>query len=269
MVKKIEVSMDELAQCYDGTTYAVEAECEFTTPTVGGQPAGDKALAAFVQHYLCKGKELSDEEIEQEVARIKNEEIGERDTTGELDEINERKSYGLNVIRRDTKGPYLGTWMIKACLKNAASRIGLFVKKRGSKGDFAEMGKVTAIGLSKQGTDRRKIHLFSPDGKPAVTYYEEFTGSVSTPNGRTSIKHHSELAPKGTRFSFKFQVPEWGKIDPKDLKYVFASIMEIGIGSVKAKDHGKFQITKMTILQNKEDKPKKEKEKKEPVEAKA
>ena len=248
--KEIIVTDSDLDAIYDGTTYTVECEAEFTTPTVGGQPAGDNALEGFVRHYLCKGKELTDDEVAAEVARIKDEEIGERDATGELDEISERKSYGLNVIRRDSKGPWIGTWMVKACLKAAASRINLFVAKRGSKGDFAEMGKVSAIGLSAQTEDREKIHLYGPDGNPAETYYEEFTGSVNTPSGRTSIKHHSELAPKGTRFAFKFQVPQWGKVTPNDLKGVCSAIREIGIGSVKAKDHGKFKIISMKILEN-------------------
>lgn len=249
--KVIQVSLDELNSIYDSTTYAVECECEFTTATVGGQSATDKALEAFARHHLMKNDpNTSEDEIKRIVARIKNDEIGERDVTGELDELDEKKSYGLNVIRKDKHGPWIGTWMVKACIKAAASRLGIFVAKRGSKGDFSEMGKVSAIGNSKMSDDREKIHLYNMDGKPAKTYYEEFSGSVSTPNGRTSIKHHSELAPAGTRFAFKFQVPEWGKITPDDLKGVFASIMEIGIGSVKAKDHGKFKIINMVIKEH-------------------
>jgi len=242
-VKTTEVNPEELNMIYQDTTTQVVVECEFTTEMVGGQPAGDKELEAFCIHHL----KVPENELKAAMARIKDEELGEKDSVqAPLDEIKERESYGVNVIRRDENGPWIGTWMVKAMMKAAASRQGIFMKKRGSKGDMAEMSRILGHGKSKKSEARDRIHLYMPDGKPVETSFKEFMGSVGTPQGRTSIKHHSEIVMPGVRFSYEWRVPPI-RIKLDQIKMIMAVISEFGIGSVKAMERGKIKVVKLTV----------------------
>lgn len=249
---KTVIDPKELDAIYEGLCTEVAVEAEFTTELVGGVPADDDRLRGFCKHHL----KLEGEELEQALARIKDEEIGEHDPTQPTDEVKEKESYGVNVIRRDEHGPWLGTWMIKACIKCAASRMGIFVAKRGSKGDMAETGQLLAAGMSAQSEARDRVHLYTPGKEPMFTSFKEFMGSVSTPSGRHSIKHHSEIAPVGSRFAFTFRFPT-AKVNVNDVKMILSVIGEIGLGSVKALERGKFKILSAEV--NEPKKTKKEK----------
>ena len=235
-------TLDNLRQRYEQRTLLAVADCTLSTDLVGGVPASDEGLRMFAQHQLgLKGKAL-----EEAVTRIKAEEIANRNLQTDEDELVEVSSLGINLIRRDEHGPWLGDWMIKACLKAAASRIGLFVQKRGSKGAMAEFGEVQAHGISLNG-DPRHIYPRSPDGKKAAqTEFQHFRGSVSSPQGRRSIVNKSECVPAGSRFSFAFRCQN-GALSTEDLADVLACSMVIGLGSCKSFERGKFSIQKLTI----------------------
>ena len=261
-----DVKIEELNKLYANITHRVICNAEFITQMVGGQPASDEGLEAFCRFHL----KLPEEEIAAAVKRIKNEEIGENkevklvkidthelnpqdpefEKPDNLDELKEREAYAVNVIRRDDYGPWIGNWMIKACLKCAASRLKIFVKKRGAKGDLAELGTVRAFGDSAKTNVVDRVHLYLPNGENVETDYHEFMGSVQSPNGRVSIKHHSEVVDVGTRFMFELMVPAfvW---DLNDIKDIFSVIGQIGIGSVKAQDRGKFKIVSLMIYERK------------------
>lgn len=246
--KKTVVKPGELNAIYEGITTQVVAECELTTDMVGGLPANDEQLEDFCRHYL----KVPEDEVEDAVKRIKNEEIGERSGDQDpLDELAEKKSYGLNVVRKDEKGHWIGTWMVKAMMKVAASRLGLFVKKRGSKGDMAEMSRILAFGKSKKSGARDRIHLYSGNGKAVETDFIEYMGSVSNPKGRMSIKHHSETVRPGARFMFEWRFPPF-KIKLNDVKMLFATISEIGLGSVKAMERGKLKVVSLEVTEHQE-----------------
>jgi len=247
-------SYESLRGRYEARTARVIAECELATELVGGQNASEDGIRAYVEHHLG----LEGPEADEAVDRILRDEVGERDVPSETGELEEKRVYGINVIRRDSFGPWLGNWMAKASLKAAASRIGLFAQKRGSKGDMAEMGEVRPYGASlilKEGickdaqryNDLQRIHLLGPDGSAsAETYYKEFKGSVSTPRGRQSIINTAECAPPGTRFAFEYRFAE-EKVTEDDIAEVFAIAMNIGLGSCKAFECGKFMIRKLTL----------------------
>ena len=235
--------MNDLSAKYAEYCGEAIAFCRFTREVVGGQPATPDGVRAFALHHLHipEGQELEDA-----VKRIMKEEIGERETTPEAGEVKERESYGLNILRRDDFGPWLGDWQIKAALKQAASRVGLFVSKRGSKGDVAEMGKVSAHGISLHGPEFR-IHLMNDAGEqPAITTYQKFLGRVNTPSGAKSIVNDAECAPIGTTFEFRFQ---WyhGKLTEPDIVSIFSALPVIGVGSVKSLERGKFDIEHLEI----------------------
>lgn len=231
---------------YESMTNRLVAECELTTELVGGMAADPAGVAAFVQHHL----HLEGPAAEAAVKRIMADEVGERDLTPEGGELTEKLTYGVCIIRRDTYGPWLGNWMIKACLKAAASRIGLFVAKKGSKGDVIEMGRVRAHGISYQPQVKEPeahVHLIDPSGiGGATTYFHDFRGRVSTPAGSMSIVSDRECVDSGVRFGFEFR---WyaGKIGNEDMAKVMASMQVIGLGSAKAFERGKFKVRSMTV----------------------
>lgn len=223
---------------YQNLTGKVVAHCQLATELVGGMPADEDGLRAFGRYHLG----LDGDELEAAVRRISKEEIGERNETPVLGEVEEKRVYGVNVIRRTQFGPYLGNWMIKACIKQAASRIKVFSDIRGTKGNFSEAARVYAVGESLVEPDNpERIYLIGPDCAPAKTEFKEFMGRVNGPKGATSIIHHSECAPPGTLFSFEYRFLSSG-VKEQDLADVMSMAMVCGLGSVKALERGKFRI---------------------------
>jgi hypothetical protein len=157
--------------------------------------------------------------------------------------LTEKRVYGVNCFRRTKIGPYLGDWMLKACSKQAASRLGIFTDMRGSKGDFSEAGRFSAWGVSlKDKANPRQIYLkLSGD-----TYFQEFMGRVSSPRGSVSIIHHSECVPSGSKFDFEWHFLS-GKLKEADIADVLSMMMICGLGSVRSLEQGKFAIDNAEI----------------------
>ena len=245
-------SSEDLRLKYEQMTALAEVECTLTARMAGGQPAGPEGVALFVKHYL----KLEGGQAEEAVARILREEIGERDATPESGEIKEKLSYAINVIRRDEFGPWVGSWMVKATLKNAATGLAYFTSLRGSKRDVAEMGEVTATGpsLLLQGSqaggwnsgDQGRIHLVDVEGKPAKTVFERIPGSVTSPQGRKSIVTDVECAEPGAKMCFAFRFAP-GKLKADHVANLFAAAQNIGLGSAKAFDRGKFRVDRLVV----------------------
>ncbi len=241
--KKFQVyKLADLQERYRDLTASVTADCSLATELVGGQPAGPDGVRAFVCHHLG----LEGEEAESAIRRILNEEIGERDVPAETGELKEKLSYGINVVRRDANGPWLGNWMIKACLKAAASRLNIFVQKRGSKGDMAEMGQLLANAVSLLDTEHpERIYLRNKAGDgPAGTYFQAFRGRVQSPQGSKSIVNDAECVAPGSRFAFEFRFYP-SRIKSGDMADIFASAMIVGLGSAKSFERGKFSVNEL------------------------
>ena len=234
----VQLTAADLEEAYVSLTIRAIAECTFVTDMVGGVPATEEGVRAFVAYQM----KLEGDEAEKAAKRIMAEEIGENTPNlGEGEELEEREVYGINVIRHDEFAPWLGNWQVKACLKAAASRVGLFVKKRGSKGDMAEMGRVEAHGLSLLGDHPERIHIIGP-----ATRFEKFMGRVNTPQGSKSIVHWSEVMPAGSEFAFELRVGSL-QIKGDDLTKTFAVAQNIGLGSCKAMERGKFRVDRLEI----------------------
>lgn len=235
---------EDLKARYAGFTARVEAECTLETELVGGQPATDDGLRMFVKHHLG----LKDEKAGEAFQRIKQSEIGKRELPEEAGELEEYEIGSYNCIRRDPLGPWLGDWMPKACLKAAASRLGLFQKSRGSKGDLAEMGLIRALGLSLLNPLMpERIYLVdAATDAPATTFWQRFMGRVHTPQGNKSIVTWAECAPPGSRFSFELRYYP-GRLTQENIVDVFAAAMVLGLGSCKSFERGKFRVDKLSF----------------------
>lgn len=234
----------ELTELYEGMCLQATAECTAETAIVGGQPADENGLRMFCEHQLG----LAGADLEAAVKRIQTQEIGEK-SAGDNGEIREIESYGVNVLRHDPADGccWLGDWQLKAALKQSASRIGLFVAKRGTKGDLAEMGRVRAAGIS-LGGDPRLIRLMSADGTPYLGgRFEKFMGRVRTPQGEKSIVHDSEIAPAGCRFSFELRTPR-ERFSEEQIATICACLQVVGVGSAKALERGKIRIDRLEIV---------------------
>jgi len=235
----------DLRGAYEEMSGSLHCECRLTTELVGGQPAGQEGVRRFVEHHL----HIADPDQQQEaIDRILHTEMGQREITPEGGELKESESYGVNVIRSSEKGPWLGNWMIKANIKAAASRTGLFQSKRGTKGNFSEGGEAIAVGLSLLELEQPG-HIYLIDAQSehgAKTYFSRFQGKVSTPQGSNSIQHDSECVAPGTRFEFTFRfLPK--SVTEEDLVKVMSLAQVIGLGSVKALERGRFTIDKMEV----------------------
>ncbi len=255
---------EDLANRYSDMTASVICECEAVTPLVGGMSASDNGIRAFVKHHLA----IEDEaEAEKTFQRIKVEELGNKPVPTETGELQEQLTYGINVIRRTSIGPYLANHMIHANLKTAASRLGMFSEMKGSKGNMAEGGVVYPFGSSKRDDRPDCVYLVDAQGEPATTYFDEFKGRVQSPKGSVSVIHHSECVPSGTRFSYEFKFI-MGKFKESDIKDFLALSMIVGIGSVKSLGNGKFRILSAEVVEPKEVRKATEKKKaKEEIEA--
>lgn len=235
---------DDLTRRYQELTAIVRCDCVAVTEIVGGQPADEKGVRAFVQHHL----HLVGEEAEKATARILREELGEKDVPAPEGELTEKLVYGLYALRRTELGVWVGDWMLKACFKQAATRLNLFREVKGSKGDFAEAGQVVAAGGSLlEAAHLNRIYLLAPDGmRPVETYWDEIRGKVSTPQGSKSIIHHSECVPVGTRFSWEMRFLS-GRVVEEDIRDVLALMMVVGLGSARSLERGKFRIEQAEI----------------------
>ncbi len=244
MNKEFTYTQEDLLRKYEEFTASASCECRLLTELVGGVPAGRDDLAAFVRHHL---KITGEAEIEKTVQRILKEEIGEQDITPTEGEVAEREVYAVNIIRRSKQGVWLGDWMVKACLKTAASRLNIFVSSKGSKGNFSEAGRVRALGKSLKELDHpERIYLFQENGQPVETHFQKFMGRVHTPQGPKSIVHDSECCPAGIRFSWEFRFLP-GNLSSDEMSKVMSLAMRVGVGSSRALERGTFAIEKCVI----------------------
>lgn len=232
----MKLTFDDLNNRYEELSSFVRCDCVLATELVGGQPADEDGVRQFVTHHLKIADPI---EAENAVKRILHEEV--QNVTPSEGEIPEGKVYGLRAVRRSQYGPYLGDWMIKAAIKQAASRLGIFQQSRGSKGNFAEAGRVRAVGDSLQDNENPQLVYMRNCVGPAKTFHKEFMGRVQTPQGPVSIIHQSECVEPGSRFSFEFRFMK-GKLKEEDLRDVLAMMMIVGLGSARSLERGKFRI---------------------------
>jgi hypothetical protein len=229
---------DDLEQSYGDMTAGAIFDCTLERALVGGVRADEEGLIEFARAQL---KLTDEEEIKAFVQRAQTEEY---DITPDEGEVEEKKEMGLKVMRRTENGFFLGDWMIKANIKAAASRADVFVKKRGSKGDMAEAGRVRAVGESLRDEPWR-VYLHN-GAEPIESYYESIPGRVSTPKGPKSIVSHVECLPPGIHFSFEYRFyPK--RVSNEDFKKIASLMGNLGVGGARSFERGTFRIDRLEI----------------------
>ena len=180
--------------------------------------------------------------------RIKTAEAG-INTTPPEGEVEEESSYSVSIIRRHNDWRWIAEHQIKALLKQAASRVGIFVAKKGSKGDIAEMTAIKASGASVCDPEAWwKIGLYDlseAEEKPATSEFICTKGQVSGASGKRSIVTYAECVRNGY-LSFDICWPP-NKIKEKEMITILAAASQIGLGSELSLGNGKFEIVSAEI----------------------
>lgn len=240
---KLKLSTQEFSTRLDNMCKSVRVKAMFTRDYVGGLPANDEGLRAFIEHHLG----LVGEEAERAFSRIKNEEIGEEDTTPETGENKEQKVYGVNACYRSDGRVWIPDWQLKACFKHAASDLGLFVTKKGSKGTIAELGSITAHGIS-NGGEPFQVFVSVEENPYSGHVYRTFRGVVGGIK-KQSIIHDNETVPAGAQFEFIFKWFQNRKsLSLQEVADSLALMQKIGLGSCKTYETGQFKILEFEEL---------------------
>jgi hypothetical protein len=242
------LTVQELDDLFNEGRISIDMTCRVLRGLVGGQPATEEEVEAYIKFHL-KIDPLSDaDEFQKTKKRIMTEELNQTIVPDGAEVINE-KVYSINAVRKSALGVWLGNWMMQACIKQTASRLGLLIHKSqgggklGPKGDLAEMGRVEAIGISLVDPARPwEVHFRDPSSKgPATTHYETLRGSVDTAKGKMSIMYQAEVVDEGSLFSLRFSWPA-GRLTAQDMCRIAANTRNVGLGSARSLGWGRFQI---------------------------
>ena len=91
-----------------------------------------------------------------------------------------------------------------------------------------------------------EVYLVDDNGNPIGTEFHEISGNVTGPNGRKSIRHHTEVALEGANFEFEFRWLDT-KLKAQEVAEIIAFMGNAGLGSVRSMAYGGFEVLEMTI----------------------
>jgi len=192
----------------------------------GGLPLNEDILKSWIESKLIDDKDF--------IRKVS----GEVQASPE-DELETALDKNTTGFKRDDEGCYHGDYQIKAHIKHAASLLKIYQKNRGTKDTIKEalFVKPEKIYIGKQ-----------PDG------VETFCGNVNTPQGKRSILKASEYFEKAD-ITFDFWVLDvrLGGGNKKgltdgEIKDIFTFGQELGIGSNRGFEKGKYDLLKLIKL---------------------
>jgi len=236
-----------------------DVEIQFINKILGTQPKSDSVMEAWL-----KSKKTPDEIVEAQVARS-------RDglTTDELegqvdDEIETAKQGAWTGFFHNQHGPYIGTYQVKAMLRELVSSLGITVAQRGSKQTLQHLFSVVALDpatgepLPGEASEQLNFYRLDDKGEPvivsAVDGFDENTAHVRTPAGsRSVIKRHDYV--KGARLRFRVGVvaklPHARKsaaITDDNLAVIFAHAGDDSLGAGRSQLYGRFEVVRLDKL---------------------
>jgi len=151
----------------------------------------------------------------------------ELDPVDEEERAKEEEEKRWSGFRKDDKGLFIRSSMIKQMIKVSAQRLGLYKRKRGSKDSLhgAMFIKPEKIYFGKDKADGQYDHQ----------------GRVQTPRGGQSIVSRFDYMK-----DFEFECEIWMvancPLNEEDLLKCFALGQEGGLGSMRPADFGKFDL---------------------------
>lgn len=206
---------------------AFHIELKFRDRVFSGLPKNTEVLEAYVQ------------------SKFGSDDTSPTDTDLDLsEEVDKRSTH----FRKTEQGIYIGGYQIKSMISEAASLLELTVKKRGSKQTLKEGLSVIGINENDQLTGDKVFFL--PNRTKADGTYTH-TGNVSTPQGnRSIIKSMEYIEQASIKFILnilenRMQDDNRGKkLTTDNIKECLAHSRELGIGSHRKYDAGKFDVVK-------------------------
>jgi hypothetical protein len=257
---------EEIENGFDLLTHHLRFTCTLSRELVGGLPATKEGIEAFVKYQAQILTPINPEEQHQMAERIFKEELGERRVAireiadnlviGEQQvpppeggELQEKIVGQVNVVRKDENGVWIGDWMVKAALKQTASRLGLWMKNKGLKGDMSEGARVLSVGKSLLIPETpHRIYLRNENGDgPAKTFWQTFQGRITTANGAVSIVTHAECVEPGATFEFEYLFLG-GRMSEDEISKLVYLVGNTGLGSSRAMERGKFRVDEVSYI---------------------
>ena len=209
-----------------------DVELEFSrngTPSsvYGGVSLNPDTIKAYYGDFL-QAPDLAEETAGRTSVEYKS----EAEPEGELDVKKEKGVYGF---RRDKAGPYIMDFMVKACIKGAASVSKLTTQIRGLKNQLSEGLEVAPVEIH---FHRNGSVVSRADGML------EIKGKVSGPQGSRQIQTWKEYIT-GAKVSFSVNYLDTKIITEEVFRDIWEVAQRVGLGSVRSMDKGKFTVVKL------------------------
>jgi len=147
---------------------------------------------------------------------------------GEMDLIEETERVWSGFLT-DENGLYLRDFHIKAMLKQCGQLLGIYTKKRGSKN------------IVKEGTFIKPVKIYLGREKPDGS--EDICGHVMTMQGKRSILKRSDFVAQA-EVHFEIWSLDVNKVAGEDFKQMLELGQEVGMGSNRFMESGKFDVTR-------------------------
>lgn len=224
----------------------INVTLEFRERVYGGVPQSKDLLDKYIEAVF--GAKEGDETYNH-VAKDALPNGEQTDESNDKDEAQEKKDISSTGFRSDDKGLYLADFQIKALIKQGGSMLDLTISKRGTKSTLGE-GLFVKGYLDGELTNN-KIYFQPIREKPDG--YEDFAGNVRTRQGSRSILKRCDYVEKPI-VQFQLWILEnrvaktGNKLTVNDLKSILELGQELGIGSCRSLEKGKFNLTQFEIL---------------------
>lgn len=164
-------------------------ELRFRDKVLGTQPKSREVMKKWLE-----SKHVAAEIIEEQMAKLSPEQ-----------NIEEETQMAWTGFFTDERGPWIGTYQVKAMFREMLTTLGITVEKRGSKQTYQHLMEILACDVNRgmlKGPASSRLYLWregqvvsEPDGS------EERTGHVVTPQGpRSILKKHDYIAQASLRF---------------------------------------------------------------------
>jgi len=210
-------------------------EIKFRSKCLGGLPKTEDLLDRYIEAKFEGAKPNS--ETHDHVSRdIDTEEKAETD-----------KKTSMNGFRQDEVGIYVGDYQVKAMMKQAGSLLGLTTKKRGTKSTLGEALFVKGM-LDSELTGRQLY--FQDDSGEVVAEPDghiDIAGRVWAGGRPQSIINRYDYT-EGRTVKFQLWVLKVRlkdkKLNTDDLRDILEFGQEVGLGSGRSQEHGKYDLVK-------------------------
>jgi hypothetical protein len=241
-------------------------EITFNDDVLGTQPKTEELMRKFIEAKLNreakdaekKGLRPPTEERRVEIMNLHLERMFGAATIEETIEEEVKRAHTTFFI--DSKGPYIGNYQMKACVRDMCTTLGIFMSKRGSKQTFQHLMGIRACDESGNvlpGEQGLRLHFWR-DGEivTQVDDWVEKTAHVMTAQGpRSIIKRHDYVT--GATLRFLIQVPcnieknrEKALIQDEQISKIMLGAENNGLGCSRSQGHGTFQVTRLERITN-------------------